>query len=109
MQFDESIEQALRSPEPANKLRSLVEQRFAKGEDKATVLAAFENARQELRQAGREADEDAVMDVMDFLVGWCSPHMKLDPEKTAETRLNGHASLSDEARILPLQQDQLKP
>jgi hypothetical protein len=36
-----------------------------------------------LRQADREADEDAITDVMDFLVGWCSPHMKLPPEQAA--------------------------
>jgi hypothetical protein len=35
-----------------------------------------------LRQAGREADEDMVMDVMDFLMGWCSPHMKLPSEES---------------------------
>lgn len=109
MQLDESIEQALRSPEPANQLRSLVKQRFAEGMDKAVVLTAFEKARQELRQAGRPVDEDAVMDVMDYLVGWCSPHMKLEPEKTTEPRTNGHASPSDEARIQPVSQKQQKP
>jgi hypothetical protein len=35
-----------------------------------------------LRQLGRETEEDPVMDVMDFLVGWCSPHMKLPPEQS---------------------------
>jgi hypothetical protein len=32
-----------------------------------------------LRQDGRETDEDAVMDVFDFLTGWCSPHMRVPP------------------------------
>jgi hypothetical protein len=41
------------------------------------VLADFEAVRSQLRDAGRKADEDAVVDVMDFIVGWCSPHMKL--------------------------------
>ena len=43
--------------------------------------ALVERARQQLRQADRETEEDAVMDAMDFLVGWCSPHMKLPPEQ----------------------------
>jgi hypothetical protein len=43
-------------------------------------------ARQQLRQAASEAEEDAAMDVMDFLVGWCSPHMKLPPEQPASGR-----------------------
>lgn len=80
MQFHESLEQALRLPEPVSQLRSLALRLFSEGQDRAQVLERFEAARQQLRQAGREADEDAVMDVMDFLVGWCSPHMKLPPE-----------------------------
>ena len=41
------------------------------------VVEHFEEARQRLREADREAEEDVVMNVMDCLVGWCSPHMKL--------------------------------
>ncbi len=89
MQLDESIDRALNSSEPIPNLRSLVQELFSRGADKASVLAALENARQELRRAGRETDEDAVMDVMDFIVGWCSPHMKLEPEQ-AEPQANGH-------------------
>ena len=47
------------------------------GQTREAVLDLFEHARQQLRQANREAEEDAVMDVMDFLVGWCSPQMRL--------------------------------
>jgi hypothetical protein len=54
---------------------------FADGQTREAVLELFERARQQLRHADREAEEDAVMDVMDFLVGWCSPHMKLPPEQ----------------------------
>ena len=102
MKLDESIEQALRSPEPIPKLRSVVADLFSRGMDKAAVLAMFEDSRQELRQAGREADEDAVMDVMDFLIGWCSPHMKLEPD-TAEAQTNGHAAPPDNGQ--PIQRN----
>ena len=102
MKLDESIEQALRSSEPILSLRSVVVELFSRGMDKAAILVMFEDARQELRQAGREADEDAVMDVMDFLVGWCSSHMKLNPE-TSEAQVNGHAALPDNRQ--PIQRD----
>jgi hypothetical protein len=54
---------------------------LANGQTRDTILNLFERARQQLRQTGRETEEDAVMDAMDFLVGWCSPHMKLPPEQ----------------------------
>lgn len=97
MQLDESIDRALSSPEPIPNLRALVQELFSRGADKSSVLAALENARQELRQAGREADEDAVMDAMDFIVGWCSPHMKLEPAPV-EPQANGHSAAADGGR-----------
>jgi hypothetical protein len=33
------------------------------------------------RPDGRESDEDAVLDVMDALLGWCHPSAELLPEK----------------------------
>ena len=84
MILDESIEQALRSAKPFEELRRLVMHRFAQGEDKEAVLKKFERARQVLREANRERDEDVVVDVMDCLVGWCGSHMKLPPDPRAE-------------------------
>ncbi len=72
-----------------NELRSFAKRRFSSGDDKEAVLGLFEKARQELRQAGRGADEDAVTDVMDFLLGWCSPHMKLTPGDKPDRTSNG--------------------
>ena len=79
--IDERIEKALRSSAPVNELRSLALNLLATGQTREAVMDLFEIARQQSRQFDREADEDAVMDVMDFLVGWCSPHMKLPPEQ----------------------------
>ena len=83
MKIHDSIEQALRSGDPYQQLRSLVQRLFAQGQDTDSVLALFETARQKLREAGREADEDAVMDLMDCLVGWCGPNARLSPAATA--------------------------
>lgn len=79
MAIHEGIELALRSDEPVNQLRSLAIRLASDGLDRDAILEVFENSRRELRSAHRESDEDVVMDVMDFLVGWCSPHMKLSP------------------------------
>jgi len=42
----------------------------------------FEQTRRQLREAGRDREEEVVLEIMDFLVGWCSPHMNLEPKKT---------------------------
>jgi hypothetical protein len=79
--IDDRIQQALMSSAPVNELRDLALHLLAGGQTREAILELLERARQELRLANRETDEDAVMDVMDFLVGWCSPHMKLPPEQ----------------------------
>ena len=89
MALDTALERALRSPDPVNELRSFVNRLFSQGQDKEAVLGLFEKARQELRRANREADEDAVTDVMDFLLGWCSPHVKLSPPEKLDRNNNG--------------------
>ncbi len=75
--LDQEIEAALRSARPVEQLREFAFGKLRQGHEQQDVLAEFEQARQHLREAGREQDEDAVMDVMDMLVGWCSPHVKL--------------------------------
>jgi hypothetical protein len=85
--IDQRIEEALRSSDPVNELRNLVLHLHADGQTREAILELFERTRQDLRHANRESDEEAVMDVMDFLVGWCSPHMKLPPEQPTAGRL----------------------
>ena len=77
MTFEEKLEAALRSPEPFLQLRALAADYLQQGESREAVLDRFERVQTPLRAAGREADEDVVLEVMDCLVGWCSPHMKL--------------------------------
>jgi hypothetical protein len=71
------IEEALHTPAPFVCLRNLAADLLQQGQARGSVLALFERARARPREAGREADEDVVMEVTDCLVGWCSPHMKL--------------------------------
>ena len=81
--IDQRIEQALRSSDSVQELRKLALHLFTEGQTREAVLDFFEQARQQLRQVSRETDEEAVMDVMDCLVGWCSPGMELPPEQPA--------------------------
>jgi hypothetical protein len=82
MIVDDALEQALRSPDSLSALRTLALQDLAQGQPQAVVLDRFERARQQLRLENREKDEDIVMEIMDFLVGWCSPHMELPPRSS---------------------------
>jgi hypothetical protein len=43
------------------------------GEKRETILANME----ELRKSVSDEQEDILLEVMDCLVGWCSPHAKL--------------------------------
>jgi len=78
MEQDTRFEKALRSDNPVDSLRAFVLELSTVGYRKPQIIELFEQ-RLTLLQADpeREADADAVRDVLDFLVGWCSPHMKL--------------------------------
>jgi hypothetical protein len=80
--FDQALDQALRSPEPLIQLRTLASNLLARGHEPAAVLELLEHERQRLREMQREADEDLVLEVMDFLAGWCSPHMRLSDNES---------------------------
>ena len=81
MAVDVRFEKALHASDPVGELRRLAQQLLDQGSKLSVVRDQFEQVRQELREAAREEDEDAVMDVLDFLTGWCSPHVRLgNPE-----------------------------
>jgi hypothetical protein len=77
MIIERTYEEALRSAQPLERLRAIVRSRLERGEGRERLLAELEDLQRALRASGRDADEDVVLDVMDFLTGWCSPHMKL--------------------------------
>jgi hypothetical protein len=58
-------------------LRDFAREKLAQGYSREQLLEDFEYVREELRERNDEAREDAVMEVMDFLYGWSSSHMKL--------------------------------
>jgi len=59
------------------RLRAVVKEALASGVTREAVLADLERLRVELRRDDPER-EDVVLDVMDFVEGWASPHMRLE-------------------------------
>jgi hypothetical protein len=82
MPLDERIHCALRSAQPALALRTLVADLAREGCGKPEILELLENfvVQQRTRADYREKDEEAVMDVLDALNGWCHPVAELLPE-----------------------------
>ena len=54
-------------------LRALLSKSLKDGEEREIILIEM----QELRKSVSDEQEDILLEVMDFLVGWCSPHAKL--------------------------------
>jgi hypothetical protein len=76
---DKRIEGALAGE--ATALRSLVASLRGEGLSKQQIAAAYYEAFQQLQQAGRQADADAIADVLDVLTGWCSPSARMLPDE----------------------------
>jgi hypothetical protein len=68
---------ALHSPEPLLRMRDLVRNELEYGVSRPEVLGQLESLRIELRGSRREQDEDVVLDVMDFVSGWSSLHLRV--------------------------------
>ena len=77
MKFEDEVESALAQPSSLLVMRELAARLLSQGHPRDDVLQRFDAARLRLREQGRPGDEDVVTDVMDFIVGWCSPHMRL--------------------------------
>jgi hypothetical protein len=86
MTFEDALDQALQSSEPLQEVRRVAEQLARDGLSKAAVLEQFEQTRQRLRVQGKEREEDLLLEVMDFIEGWCSPHMKIGGEAANPVR-----------------------
>jgi hypothetical protein len=80
MTLFDRVDNALRAGDPLHQLRAVAIEHLSAGMGRQELLDALEGVRADLRSQGREADEDMVMEVMDFLVGWCSPHMRIPAE-----------------------------
>jgi len=77
------LKEALQQSSPIEKLEQIVKDLLNKGYSKDNILAEFEYFR---KKTTNEDYEDIVLDVMDFITGWCSPHKRIDtPDTTTLT------------------------
>jgi hypothetical protein len=72
-----TYEEAFGSADPLIALREVVARELASGADRDRVWADLDALRVRLGRDDRETDEETVEGVMDFLWGYCSPHMRL--------------------------------
>ncbi|HEX4214031.1 MAG TPA: hypothetical protein VIA06_12000 [Candidatus Dormibacteraeota bacterium] len=74
------MEEALRAEYPLLALREIVRGQLDRdGIGHDLVLEELHAFVSRLRAAKRPEDEDVVLDVIDFVTGFCSPHMSLAP------------------------------
>jgi len=75
--YNHRFEAALKSSDPLESLASFAVELSSNNYNQDEIFQIFDSFRAELRIAGRNSDEDIVMEVMDRICGWCSPHKKL--------------------------------
>ena len=73
----DELRMALDGDDPREALSTAVRRLIGRGRPSDTVLADLESLRGALRGEGREEAEDIVLEVMDFVTGWCSPHARI--------------------------------
>jgi predicted metalloprotease with PDZ domain len=74
MLYQEEFEQAFKSPNPVETLRSLALQLHAQGRNKQEIYDIFYEFYQFLQAAERQTEEDLLGDVMDMITGTFAPH-----------------------------------
>jgi hypothetical protein len=77
MSITDEFNAALASGEGLNGLRAAAEHELQSRTPRERVISQLEALRRDLRAVGREADDDVVLEVLDFVTGWCSPHVRL--------------------------------
>ncbi|MGH2583768.1 MAG: hypothetical protein ACRDJE_02505 [Dehalococcoidia bacterium] len=69
---------AVDAVDPTVSLTKAVRALLSQGrQDRDAIYSELEGLRVTIQAAGRESEEDAVLEVMDFLTGWCSPHARI--------------------------------
>lgn len=77
-----AFEDALRAPDPTSALAAVVRESLKEPSvTREELLEALEEFRSLLQRQGLDAEEDVVLEVMDFLAGWASPHVSLATDR----------------------------
>lgn len=77
MALVDRVECAFRSDNPLLQLRAVAIECLSCGMSRQELLGALEGVRDTWRSQGREADEETVLELMDVVTDYCSPHMKI--------------------------------
>lgn len=75
MTIQQQMAHALAADEPLSCLRETAKELLAHGIARESLLTELELLRGTMQSEGREEEEDTILEVMDFLTGWASPHM----------------------------------
>jgi hypothetical protein len=99
------FEESLRSSDAIGALSTTIRRLLKEqGRPRQEILAELEEFRGVLREQGRDTDEDVVLEVMDFLVGWSSPHMSMmseTPETGGDGEQEGNPASSPPRHVVP--------
>ena len=71
-------------------LCALVKELYSDGLDEGEVLGILERSRERLVSQDRETDEDRILEVMDFVVGFCSPQNRLQRDSVGSGDKDHH-------------------
>jgi hypothetical protein len=74
--YDEPVAKALKSEEPFRALCDLASDWIDAGQEPERVIGRFEEELQQSQAAGRQQEEDVLLDVLKVLAGWCGPRRK---------------------------------
>jgi hypothetical protein len=75
MRFQRIFNEALKQENKMVSLRNAVVTLRSEGIDKQTLISELT---QYYVETDIEADKDVAADILDFLYGYCSPHMRID-------------------------------
>lgn len=71
------LEEKLISDNPFEDLRNLLKTMISQGYDREQLVEELIDFALKLRAENREKDDDLLLEMVDFLTGWCSPSMKI--------------------------------
>jgi len=85
MSFDKDLTEALTAVSPSQRLRAVVEDRVRAGVSPETVQEELTTFRLGLRAAGRDDEENLILDAQDLLEGWCAPDARITIHQRQES------------------------
>jgi hypothetical protein len=73
----EALKSSIQSRQDAVVLCDIARSLVDAGMTQESLLGSLEHLRSEFHNAGDSEAEDITLEVMDYVVGWCSPHMRI--------------------------------